>query len=89
LISNVLSWTASPSVDVVRYEACFYLPKDSSIGCKDGAWRKIESGEQLTHFVVGGISKEFESGESYFIEIRAIDTSENESEVTRMTFEYP
>jgi subtilisin-like proprotein convertase family protein len=86
-----LTWTASPSGDVARYEICIATTSLQASGCIDSDWRPVRSGVSLTlnSYVYRGLLASLTSGVSYTAKIRAIDTSENESSVVTTSWTHP
>jgi subtilisin-like proprotein convertase family protein len=80
-----LTWSASGSGDVARYEICIGPTANISTGCVDGDWRPVRTGTSLglSNFIYRGLLAPITSGTNYTGKIRAVDSSENESsEVT-------
>jgi len=78
---NSLSWIASVSGDVARYEACIYPTTTTVASCLEGDWRSVGNGTTYaaTSYLQQGNLVSLSSGTLYTIKIRAVDTSENES----------
>jgi subtilisin-like proprotein convertase family protein len=86
-----LTWTASVSSDVARYEVCI-TPSSTTDGCDDGDWRPVLQDLTtiaLSKYVYKGQIASFVSGVSYSSKIRAIDTSENESTFQTLSWTQP
>lgn len=76
-----LTWTASASGDVARYEICLARTADLATSCGDGDWRHVRSATSLllSNRIYRGQVGTFSSGTNYTAKIRTVDTSENES----------
>jgi subtilisin-like proprotein convertase family protein len=86
-----LNWTSSSSSDVARYEICI-SPSSISDGCGDGDWRPVLQAQttlSLSHYVYKGQIASLVSGVNYNSKIRAVDTSENESNLQTLNWTQP
>lgn len=86
-----LNWTASSSSDIARYEICI-APSFLSDGCGDGDWRPVLQAQTtlpLSHYVYKGQIASLVSGVNYNSKIRAVDTSENESNLQTLNWNQP
>jgi subtilisin-like proprotein convertase family protein len=86
-----LNWTASSSSDVARYEICI-MPSSLNEGCGDGDWRPVLhpfTSLPLSHYVFKGQIASLTSGVSYNSKIRAVDASENESNLQTLNWTQP
>ncbi len=88
---NTLSWAASPSGDVARYEACIYPTTTSLPFCLEDDWRTVGNGTSYaaSTYLQQGNLLTLTSGVLYTFKIRAVDTSENESTVVSTSWTAP
>jgi subtilisin-like proprotein convertase family protein len=80
-VGGNLTWTASPSGDVARYELCIVPTASIANGCVDGDWRHVRSSTTLAlnYYNYRGMIYALQAGTAYTAYVRAVDTSENES----------
>ena len=86
-----LTWTASPSGDVARYELCIAPTSQIATGCIDSDWRPVRTGTTLalSSYVYRGLLASLGSSTSYTAKIRSVDTSENQSSVVTTSWVQP
>ena len=84
---NTLSFSPSPDPDLARYEICVF-PTDSPQFCSEGDYRNLKANTSVTAFTLihNGYKKMLLPKVSYTANIRAVDSSENRSVPTAVTW---